>query len=91
MEITNNSQYYYIPLVVGRRIAQIVFFYVEGFGPDGLLSPEAKYTSPQHGSKYQTKDILPAKIVYDDSTVMNLMNLWDPSQMLPKLYKETKV
>lgn len=25
MEITNNSQHYYIPLVVGRRIAQIVF------------------------------------------------------------------
>lgn len=26
MEITNNSQHYSIPLVVGRRIAQIVFF-----------------------------------------------------------------
>lgn len=26
MEITNNSQHYAIPLVVGRRIAQIVFF-----------------------------------------------------------------
>lgn len=26
MEITNNSRYYPIPLVVGRRIAQIVFF-----------------------------------------------------------------
>lgn len=26
MEITNNSQHYYIPLVVGRRIAQIIFF-----------------------------------------------------------------
>ncbi len=26
MEITNNSAHYYIPLVVGRRIAQIVFF-----------------------------------------------------------------
>jgi dCTP deaminase len=26
MEITNNSNHYYIPLVVGRRIAQIVFF-----------------------------------------------------------------
>ena len=26
MEITNNSSRYYIPLVVGRRIAQIVFF-----------------------------------------------------------------
>jgi len=27
MEITNNSQAYSIPLVVGRRVAQIVFFY----------------------------------------------------------------
>ncbi len=26
MEITNNSRHYYIPLVVGRRIAQIIFF-----------------------------------------------------------------
>lgn len=26
MEITNNSSHYTIPLVVGRRIAQIVFF-----------------------------------------------------------------
>ena len=26
MEITNNSKHYYIPLVVGRRIAQIIFF-----------------------------------------------------------------
>lgn len=26
MEITNNSQHYAIPLVVGRRIAQIIFF-----------------------------------------------------------------
>ncbi|MDI9355222.1 MAG: hypothetical protein QM532_03505 [Cyanobium sp. MAG06] len=26
MEITNNSQKYQIPLVVGRRIAQIIFF-----------------------------------------------------------------
>jgi dCTP deaminase len=26
MEITNNSTHYYIPLIVGRRIAQIVFF-----------------------------------------------------------------
>jgi dCTP deaminase len=26
MEVTNNSTHYYIPLVVGRRIAQIIFF-----------------------------------------------------------------
>lgn len=27
MEITNNSRYYYIPLLVGGRIAQMIFFY----------------------------------------------------------------
>jgi dCTP deaminase len=26
MEVTNNSAHYYIPLVVGRRIAQLIFF-----------------------------------------------------------------
>eukprot|EP01130_Rhizamoeba_saxonica_P001003 TRINITY_DN1087_c0_g1_i1.p1 TRINITY_DN1087_c0_g1~~TRINITY_DN1087_c0_g1_i1.p1 ORF type:complete len:230 (+),score=60.52 TRINITY_DN1087_c0_g1_i1:64-753(+) len=30
MEITNNSRFYSIPLVVGRRVAQIVFFDTEG-------------------------------------------------------------
>jgi len=48
MEITNNSQYYTIPLVVGRRIAQIVFFKTEG-----ILNPLQSY--PKFAlSKYQT-------------------------------------
>ncbi|MDO8565321.1 MAG: dCTP deaminase [bacterium] len=48
MEITNNSRFYTIPLVVGRRIAQIVFFHV---GP--VL--EKDYTN---AGKYQkTTDI----------------------------------
>jgi deoxycytidine triphosphate deaminase len=29
MEITNNSQYFTIPLVVGRRVAQMIFYEVE--------------------------------------------------------------
>lgn len=44
MEITNNSRHYTIPLVVGRRVAQIVFFEVgQTIDPD--------YSS---GGKYQT-------------------------------------
>lgn len=43
MEITNNSRFHTIPLVVGRRIAQIVFFHV---GP----VIEKDYT---HKGKYQ--------------------------------------
>lgn len=48
MEITNNSKNYLIPLIVGRRIAQIIFFET---GP--IL--EANYASQ---GKYQTNDSL---------------------------------
>lgn len=46
MEITNNSRYYAIPLVVGRRIAQIIFFET---GP--ILNDNYTITG-----KYQTTD-----------------------------------
>ena len=45
MEITNNSRYHHIPLVVGRRVAQIVFFETGGIRGDD-------YTKD---GKYQTK------------------------------------
>jgi dCTP deaminase len=49
MEITNNSRFYHIPLVVGRRIAQIVFM------ETGDLAGTANYAD---GGKYQgTNDI----------------------------------
>jgi dCTP deaminase len=44
MEITNNSQHYAIPLVVGRRIAQIVFFECEGIESQSYES-SGKYQS----------------------------------------------
>lgn len=50
MEITNNSRFYTIPLVVGRRIAQIVFFQT-----DGTLQNRS-YSSAQ--GKYQTSEEL---------------------------------
>lgn len=46
MEITNNSRHYAIPLVVGRRIAQIIFFET---GP--ILSSDYSKTG-----KYQVSD-----------------------------------
>jgi dCTP deaminase len=46
MEISNSSRYYTIPLVVGRRIAQMVFFQVEP-----IL--KADYTKT---GKYQTEE-----------------------------------
>ena len=49
MEITNNSQHYTIPLVVGRRIAQIVFFGVE---------PIQQKDYSNAGGKYQVSESL---------------------------------
>lgn len=46
MEVTNNSQYFTIPLVVGRRIAQMVFYEVEP-----LSDKKADYAT--NSGKYQ--------------------------------------
>ena len=43
MEATNNSKFYQIPLVVGRRIAQIVFFETENINENQDYSKEGKY------------------------------------------------
>lgn len=43
MEITNNSQYFVIPLVVGRRIAQMVFYEVEATSELDYAKESPKY------------------------------------------------
>ncbi len=48
MEITNNSSHYAIPLVVGRRIAQIIFF----------ETGEIIKSDYSHSGKYQNKESL---------------------------------
>jgi dCTP deaminase len=48
MEITNNSRNHHIPLVVGRRIAQIIFFET-----GEIISKENDYSK---SGKYQTSD-----------------------------------
>jgi dCTP deaminase len=48
MEITNNSTHYAIPLVVGRRIAQIAFFQVDQFTGENYAQ----------GGKYQIQEDL---------------------------------
>lgn len=50
MEITNNSKHYSIPLVVGRRIAQIIFF-----DTGEILDTNKDYTA---NGKYQTTQSL---------------------------------
>lgn len=89
MEITNNSRYYTIPLVVGRRIAQIVFFRTGAVkGP--------LYGGKNSGSKYQ--NIAPSLGVFrchSDAAKMArevevLEANWRPADMLPKLYLDRK-
>lgn len=88
MEITNNSRNYTIPLVVGRPIAQLIFFYVSGSSSSSEGST-TNYTSTQHGNKYQSSDILPPEFPnYSTEIVKKLESLWNPENMLPKLYKE---
>lgn len=48
MEITNTSDHYMVPLVVGRRIAQIVFFYT---GP--ILAGDYTKTGKYHSASTQ--------------------------------------
>jgi len=61
MEITNNSRFYSIPLVTGRRVAQIVFFDSEG--TDLTYEKKGKYQSSDQVAslreKWSPKDMLP--------------------------------
>jgi len=66
MEITNNSRHYTIPLVVGRRIAQIVFFET---GP--IL--EKDYAAE---GKYQLPSLTLADLKRTWSPTMMLPRLW---------------
>ena len=45
MEATNNSRYYHLPLVVGRRIAQLAFFEVEPVEGGAEYHKTGKYQS----------------------------------------------
>eukprot|EP01111_Echinosteliopsis_oligospora_P008254 TRINITY_DN23790_c0_g1_i1.p1 TRINITY_DN23790_c0_g1~~TRINITY_DN23790_c0_g1_i1.p1 ORF type:complete len:265 (-),score=64.16 TRINITY_DN23790_c0_g1_i1:45-758(-) len=62
MEITNNSRHYSIPLVVGRRVAQIVFFNTEGILDDSY-EKSGKYQSTANieelVQKWTPYDMLP--------------------------------
>lgn len=56
MEITNNSQNYSIPLVVGRRIAQMVFYEVAPLqdGEEDYVSEGGKYQQSQNIEEVKT-------------------------------------
>lgn len=67
MEITNNSNYYTIPLVVGRRIAQIVFMKTTK-NYDDYIGLEGKYQTSKDLQKladnWSPEDMLPK--MYND-------------------------
>jgi dCTP deaminase len=75
MEITNNSRYYSIPLVVGRRVAQIVFFDTEGIVAKSY-EREGKYQSTadvaQLMREWQPRAMLPR--MYCDKEVAALLH-----------------
>lgn len=75
MEITNNSRCHKIPLVVGRRCAQIVFLKT-----GDTLSDNASYVV--HG-KYQTNS--------SDTDIESIKKSWEPSCMLPKMYLDREI
>ena len=71
MEITNNSQYFMIPLVAGRRIAQMVFYEVEP-----LPNKNNDYASD---GKYQlSQDIALVKQTWNPEMMIPKMHLdWE--------------
>lgn len=71
MEVTNNSQYFTIPLVVGRRIGQMVFYEVEP------LKKAPDYVAD--GGKYQkSQDIEEVKKSWSPEMMIPRMHLdWE--------------
>lgn len=76
MQIANNSLHYHIPLVVGRRIAQMIFFEVE---PLHATDNAGAYHT-KADSKYQST-----------VNVKKLKKEWKPSDMLPKMWKDRDI
>lgn len=79
MEITNNSQNFSIPLVVGRRIAQMVFYEVSPL-------KEAKVDYVGEGGKYQrSSDLEELKATWRPEMMLPKMHLdWEIKTTPPK-------
>ncbi|MEW5858187.1 MAG: hypothetical protein AB1861_12525 [Cyanobacteriota bacterium] len=80
MEVTNNSQHYTIPLVVGRRIAQMVFYEVAP-----LSLAEVDYVG--EGGKYQrSQDLEELKKSWNPHMMLPQMHLdWEVKMMQGEL------
>ena len=69
MEVTNKSQNYIIPLVVGRRVAQVVFYEVAP-----LKSSEEQY-STENGKYQDTSDLADLKLNWNPYMMLPKMHL----------------
>mgnify|MGYP001596938563 CR=1 FL=1 len=76
MEITNNSRHYIIPLVVGRRIAQMVFYEVAPLNKKG-----ADYVS-ESGKYQRSQDVEEVKASWNPQMMLPSMHLdWEVKMM----------
>ena len=71
MEITNNSRHHHIPLIVGRRIAQIVFFDTGEIKLDNYIQQGSKYQATENldemMQRWDPKSMLPK--MYNDREI----------------------
>lgn len=73
--ITNNSRYYSIPLIIGRKIAQIIFFDTDGtlngnsYEKTGRYQTESDLESIK--KNWKPSDMLPK--LYKDYKTFNLL------------------
>lgn len=99
MEVTNNSKYYTIPLVVGRRIAQMVFYEVAPLTVHPVKSPEKSSLKEFHGgvakrqfNRVKIVDYVSEGGKYQSSQdIMELKKTWRPEMMLPKMHLDWEV
>lgn len=105
MEITNNSRHYAIPLVVGRRIAQIVFFDSAGTVAGRSYTDTGKYQTTTdmdevmvslslspllYISIYVPLHLSSTHTVALSHNCVALQTKWKPSDMLPKMYLDSR-
>lgn len=99
MEVTNNSKHYTIPLVIGRRIAQMVFYEVAPLTVHPIKSSVKSSLKEFHGratkrqfNRVKKNDYVSEGGKYQSSSdVKELKRTWRPDMMLPKMHLDWEV
>jgi hypothetical protein len=80
MEISNGSKHYTIPLVVGRRTAQIIFFNTDGIVDKSYITNGGKYQTTSDFDElkknWSPESMLPK--MYLDRECIKSLNIYDP-------------